>query len=232
MRTPFALSSAIDKVVAILVLVVIVPLAYPQIVAAAGIQNAGENALVFTVEHSNQIQSIKNSTNLVTAEELALADPEYQYQLAFKEQLHAFFVKRNSPLADCVDTIVAQENMDKILALANAEGGFRHYKNNNMWGVGGSKLWKLGDTLCEGVVGMNDFLENYPRRAVKKYADQTFDEMNCVYKQPCGNHWVKNNKATIKILDGLRAEARKIAMARISAPVQVAGTADIELAIK
>jgi hypothetical protein len=63
----------------------------------------------------------------------------------------------------------------------------------NCWGVGGSDLWDMGENLGEGVVAMNRFLNVAPMRSSIKYSQMNFEQMNGLYKQPPGDHWVYNN---------------------------------------
>lgn len=133
MKAPFTLSSAIDKAVAVLVLVVVIPFIYPHFVAAAGIQNAGENALVFTVEQPNQTDITgTSSTKLASYDEIAQADP-----LVIK--LQTYLESHNSPLAQYASEIVQQPQWQRALAISYQESHFGLYcYEENCSGIGGA----------------------------------------------------------------------------------------------
>lgn len=102
----------------------------------------------------------------------------------------------SSPLAQYADVLVELKNWKKIIALSNAESSMcRKYviAKSNCWGVGGNNLWEMGDNLGEGVSKMDYFLNHYPLKSKVKYSQMTFEQMNGLYKQPAGDHWVYNN---------------------------------------
>lgn len=126
------------------------------------------------------------------------------------KQVKAYLSAYNSPLVDAVPTLITLKNWKKIVALSNAESSLcRKYPvgTANCWGVGGSDLWDFGTNLTQGVIAMNHFLENYPRRSAVKYSQMTFDQMNGLYKQPAKEHWVVNNEVIyddlIKLENGI-----------------------------
>jgi hypothetical protein len=133
-------------------------------------------------------------------------ETELKKQRTLTGALSVYLRAYNSPLADYADIIVKTDNWKKILALANAESSLcRKYltHTNNCWGVGGSTLWTMGSNLSEGIVAMDDFLKNHPRSWDTKYADMTFEEMNGLYKQPPGDHWVYNNQSIYEDLTNI-----------------------------
>lgn len=169
----------------------------------------------FIIPHETLAQKTEEPASLVFVlgdhgEYIALLTSQaqkdyYQSQLRQKlarkqkliEQVSNYLKQYNSPLAGAVPTLITLKNWKKIVALANAESSLcRKYPASlaNCWGVGGSELWDLGGNLTEGVVAMNHFLENYPRRSVVKYSAMSFDQMNGLYKQPAKDHWVVNNE--------------------------------------
>jgi hypothetical protein len=124
---------------------------------------------------------------------------EIDRQLELEQKLHDYLAAQGSPLADYTSTLVQVPNWKKIIALSNAESGLcRHYPTNksNCWGVGGPDLWYMGSNLSQGILSMNNFLENYPNNSQVKYAQMTFKQMNGLYKQPARQHWVDNNQST------------------------------------
>ena len=114
-------------------------------------------------------------------------------QLTIK--LKTYLNAQRSPLAEHADVLVSVKNWKKIVALANAESTMcRKYPvpTANCWGVGGSNLWDFGSNLSDGIIGMNKFLNQYPKRSNVKYSEMTFNQMNGLYKQPAAKHWLYN----------------------------------------
>jgi hypothetical protein len=133
-----------------------------------------------------------------------------QRQLKMNAALKKYLEEKRSPLAPYAATILQQNNWKKILALSNAESTMcRRYIESlsNCWGVGGSDLWDMGDNLGEGVVTMNKFLNQAPMRSKIKYSQMNFEQMNGLYKQPPGDHWVYNN---LEIYNELTALERSV----------------------
>jgi len=119
-------------------------------------------------------------------------------QKLLAEKVAEYLRVRRSPLADYAETLVSVRNWKKIIALSNAESTLcRRYPTHlaNCWGIGGADMWDMGDNLGQGVISMNHFLNNYPRRSAVKYAEMSFDRMNGLYKQPPADHWVYNNQS-------------------------------------
>ncbi len=110
-------------------------------------------------------------------------------------KLKVYLDAQRSPLAEHADVLVSVKNWKKIVALANAESTLcRKYPipTANCWGVGGSNLWDFGNSLADGILGMNKFLNNYPLKSKVKYTDMSFKQMNGLYKQPAAAHWLYN----------------------------------------
>jgi hypothetical protein len=110
-------------------------------------------------------------------------------------KVKTYLTANRSPLAEYADVLVSTKNWKKIVALANAESTLcRKYPTTtaNCWGVGGSNLWDFGNSLSDGILGMNKFLNNHPTRSSVKYAEMSFKQMNGLYKQPAANHWLYN----------------------------------------
>lgn len=238
MKASFTLRSAIDKLPIILGLITIVAwVMYPATVKADNsLQNSGEQALVFevkilpaasvTVDTENQDQNLSNQTQVRLAslsyQELVSANMDQIVKDAYKEQLRSYLTAKGSPFAQCVDLLVELPNADKILSLANAESalGLRAPSGKyNYWGIGGAKLWKMGNNVCEGIQSMDNFLTEYPRRSAVKYKDMSIVDMCGLYKQPCpgkaNHHWVKNNNVVLNQLKTLKAQAELVAEAKV-----------------
>jgi hypothetical protein len=131
----------------------------------------------FTLRHENAVEKLRR-------------------QLRMNDALKKYLEDKGSPLAPYSATILQQNNWKKIIALSNAESSLcKRYPTDlaNCWGVGGSNLWDMGENLGQGVVAMNKFLNTAPSRSRIKYSQMNFEQMNGLYKQPPGDHWVYNN---------------------------------------
>ena len=116
-------------------------------------------------------------------------------QQKLTQKVRSYLQTQKSPLANYADVLVTTKNWKKIVALSNAESSMcRNYPTSkaNCWGVGGSDLWDMGNTLSDGIITMNKFLNNYPLKAKTKYAQMSFKQMNGLYKQPAAAHWLYN----------------------------------------
>lgn len=204
-----------ERLVAAVGLLLMTFMVYPETLLAAQVAKAqAPEALVFEINsNKSQTSNTEVKEKLLGIEDLQLADPNYHLEILVKEYLE----KRGSPLAECTHILLteAPDNWEKILSLANAEStlGKRYPKHTaNMWGVGGSRLWDFGETPCDGVRGMNNFLNNYPKRGMK-YKDMPIEKMNGLYKQPARAHWANNNYVILRKLAELKAEANRLALA-------------------
>lgn len=225
MKAPIALSSAVEKALILVAFLPVVTMVYPETASAAyAPQNNGKTALVFQVNSKSKTEIIPEQIPVLTDEQLSNTDLDNQTKITYKQILRNYLVAKQSPFADCVDTIVELKNADKILALANAESALGRRApvgKHNYWGIGGSNLWKMGNNVCEGIVSMDNFLNEYPRRSAVKYTDMSFVDMCGLYKQPCpgkaSHHWVKNNLAIINDLTAMKGEASMIAKDKVEA---------------
>ncbi len=226
MKASFTLGSAIEKAINIVAVIgVMVWVMYPYITVKAdnSLQNLGESALVFEVKSIpnsvNTDQNLSNNQSSVSYATLASQDLGYQTKQAYKDLLRDYLTQRRSPFAECVDQLVELQTADKILSLSNAESGLGKRApvgKHNYWGVGGSNLWKMGNSVCEGVQSMDNFLNEFPRRSPIKYKDMSIDRMNGLYKQPRAIHWSNNNNVILNDLAGLKSQAQQIAFAQIN----------------
>ncbi len=242
MKASLNLGSAIDKGIQFLAFIpVLVWILYPHLVAQAdfSLQNEGKTAQVFEVK--GQIPNPANEDQIVVAAasnvevaqlsqipslayaELAAHDLDFQTKNTYKDNLHNYLTSRGSPFANCVDTLVDLKNADKILSLANAESGLGLHSlpgTYNYWGIGGGRLWKMGNNTCEGIVSMDNFLTEYPRKSAVKYSDMSLVQMCGLYKQPCpgkaSNHWVGNNQALLIQLNHMWTQSAQVAYDRVS----------------
>lgn len=163
------------------------------------------SSLVFDIgNHYAYMQQLQKSAKQFYQQQTLLKELEKQNKLAAR--LKAYLVSQRSPLADYASVLVKQNNWKKIIALSNAESTLcRKYPTAtaNCWGVGGSDLWDMGSNLGEGVVSMNNFLNNHPLKSSVKYSQMSFERMNGLYKQPPADHWVYNNQAVYDDLSAL-----------------------------
>lgn len=171
---------------------------FAQIIPAAA--HGQDNGPVLVFDSGNtDVQDYLNQINQT------LKDQYYQQQLikqALYEQtlaakVKAYLEQQGSPLADYASTLITLRNWKKIISLASAESSMcEHYPQatSNCWGVGGAKLWNMGDNLGQGIVAMNHFLNNYPLHSGVKYSQMSIDQMNGLYKQPPADHWINNNQ--------------------------------------
>lgn len=148
-----------------------------------------------------------------------MTDAYYQQQIILQaarqelltQRVRAYLVAHRSPLAEYTATLVSMRNWKKITALSNAESTMcRRYPvaTANCWGVGGADMWDMGDNLGQGVVAMNHFLNNYPKRSSIKYSEMSFERMNGLYKQPPRQHWIDNNQVVYDDLTAIEASVQ------------------------
>ncbi len=150
--------------------------------------------------------SVNDVNDYLETRSQELSDAYYKEQVRFQilrqqkltEKIRSYLQAQGSPMAEFAQTLVTLRNWKKIVALANAESSLcRKYPTSkaNCWGVGGANLWDMGNDLGQGIVSMNHFLNKYPLRSPIKYAQMNFDQMNGLYKQPPGDHWVYNGQS-------------------------------------
>jgi len=200
----------IYKTIIALLLVTLLPIIAPHEAYAAkdGILLAGRTVFE-SGDHIDYLQAMEEGASFDYRHETAVL--KLQRQLKMNGMLKEYLVSKRSPLAEYSATLLQQNNWKKIIALSNAESTMcRRYIEHlaNCWGVGGSKLWDMGDNLGEGVVAMNKFLNAAPMRSKVKYSQMNFEQMNGLYKQPPGDHWVYNNLAVYNDLTDLEKSAK------------------------
>jgi hypothetical protein len=177
------------------IIVALMTTVFPQKSFASEIENEIEEKIVFEAgDHTQFLDEILDEASFQYRHETAVQ--KLQRQLKMGNALKKYLQEKRSPLAEYSATILQQNNWKKIIALSNAESSMcRRYieEKANCWGVGGSNLWDMGENLGEGVVGMNKFLNTAPSKSKVKYSQMNFEQMNGLYKQPPGDHWVYNN---------------------------------------
>ncbi len=211
LKARFATLALKHKFFLVVALLSLVSTLLPQITHAEilPVQKKTTAGLIFDLQDKSYYELIDQMTKkLILQYNQEALKQKTQRQLALARKVKEYLLSHGSPLADYTTTLVTQNNWKKIVALSNAESSMcEHYPvaTSNCWGVGGSNLWDMGSHLGEGVVSMNKFLNNYPLRTKVKYSQMSFDQMNGLYKQPAGDHWVFNNKVIYQELQTLEA---------------------------
>jgi hypothetical protein len=192
------------KSAAAVILVSMLSLVVPHDAYAQEVEPQPIIPLVFEVgDHTQYVSELEAAADFEYRHLTAVQ--KLQNQLRLTEALKDYLRANRSPLADYAHILIQQNNWKKIIALANAESTMcRFYpaQTANCWGVGGSNLWDMGNNLGEGISAMNHFLNTAPYRSSIKYSQMNFEQMNGLYKQPPGDHWVYNN---LKVYNQLTA---------------------------
>ena len=195
LRATYESLGMIYKIVIALVLISLSSTVFPQQTIASETEIFISEEIVFEAgDHTQFLDEIESEASKTLKHEVAVQ--KLQRQLKMNDVLKRYLTQKRSPLAEYSATILQQNNWKKIIALSNAESTMcRRYIEHlaNCWGVGGSDLWDMGENLGEGVVAMNKFLNTSPRLSKVKYSQMNFEQMNGLYKQPPGDHWVYNN---------------------------------------
>jgi len=161
-------------------LAALLPLLMPNIAHGAGVvRTADEPTFEIKISKYNlsQINSLFNKDkDPIEVDPVALR----------KESLRKYFTEvRPSRFVGSVDTLAEQPHWRKVIAISFVEStlGKRCYFNN-CWGITYSSGLAKFKTLDEGIKVHNDLI-------ARRYADKTYQQMNCVYVQPCNPRWVK-----------------------------------------
>lgn len=198
-KANFTALSIQQKFFFLLFLFSLIPTLIPQQTSAAYlITEDYKPKLVFDTNTSDHwgflVQLSQEATDTYYADQLKLDKAK---QELLSQKVKEYLQEKNSPLAEYAFVLVTVRNWKKIVALSNAESSMcRKYPTQlaNCWGVGGSKMWDMGDNLAQGIIGMNHFLNAYPKGKTK-YSQMSFKQMNGLYKQPAADHWVYNNES-------------------------------------
>jgi hypothetical protein len=60
----------------------------------------------------------------------------------------------------------------------------KHHYYNNCWGITYSSGLAKYPTLDDAIIDTNRVLDKF-------YANKTYEQMNCVYVQPCNPRWLR-----------------------------------------
>ena len=149
--------------------------------------------LISFLESVNITTTDVKNDNPVTVESQLPADPCEER----REKLYAYFTQiRPSRFANHVETLACQENWRRVTAIAFVESTLGQACNyNNCWGIT-RKDGKLAryKSLDEGIVAHNDLI-------ARRYANKTYQQMNCIYVVPCNPRWLKGALQIEKELD-------------------------------
>ena len=207
LKASFSTLKLKQKIILIVFLFSLVVSAFPHEAYAASFYNPLPDLpkpLVFDLRDKsfqNYLTALSQKFTSIYQEQKISEEAMRQQRLAI--ELKKYLEQQRSPLANYSDTLASVKNWKQIVALSNAESGMcKNYpvSKANCWGVGGANLWDMGNSLADGIIVMNKFLNQYPLRSELKYSDMSFKQMNGLYKQPAAQHWVFNAQ---KVYDDL-----------------------------
>jgi len=202
--------SLFSKIIIVFTLISLINIVFPVETMAFETSIPVPASMIFEVgDYQDHVTQINFSVQKQYTHEQTVA--MLRRQIHFQETLKNYLRSQGSPLAEYTGIILEQNNWKKIIALSNAESSMcRRYPEQlaNCWGVGGSNLWDMGDNLGEGIKAMNNFLNNAPSKSRIKYSQMNFEQMNGLYKQPPGDHWVQNNLVVYNQLSELERSVR------------------------
>jgi hypothetical protein len=119
-------------------------------------------------------------------------------RIGLEYKIKAYLDAKNSPLAGSAATLATLPSWRLIIALAGVESSFcrnageKWIEAKNCWGIGDHTPWDFGDSWDEGVKAMQRFLDNFPQRSQKKYAQMSVKELNGLFKQPATIQYASN----------------------------------------
>jgi hypothetical protein len=178
------LRSATGKLTILVTLSLLMTGVHPAISQANGLQNSQDQSLVFEVK-------LIPTENSIRYDHVLHSDPRF---LALQRYLE----ERKSPLAEpeYVEQLLRTENLERIIAIVTIESSLCRFvpaKTYNCSGIT-NKNGKYQQFKDFGgwIDRMDELLSN------KRYAGRTFEQMNCVYVQPCNPNWVRVTKKVHK----------------------------------
>jgi hypothetical protein len=228
MKAPFALNSAIEKTLALIVFLPVIFLAYPELAVAANpAQTNGKKALVFEISSKSAV-SLKSTEKLLTYDELAAYDANTNINVFLVPKVQAFLESKGSPLAPYASEIVKQPQWQRALAISYVESNYgKRCADNNCSGIGGSpshKSWRRYPTKLEWFKDLTMLLEKPTYK--EKYT--SCNTMNGVYN--AGSHtWVNGCNSASNQLLALTAQAEQERFAYIH-PTMTTATAELTIA--
>ena|SRR3990167_1686597 len=228
MKAQIFLESAIEKALAVAILLTTVPFTYPEAALAAEV-HADEarmtQSLLFEVK-PNQKENLIHGPQL-TYDEIIAQDPLVQ-------KLTAYLEKHNATLAKDAHKITTLPQWQRALAISFVESNFcEKAKNNNCGSLGvapGHKLWRRYPTKFDGLADLSRLLE----KPMYKERLNTCQKMKGVYVVPGSSRWVNGcNKISNDLVTLTReAEAERAALISAASGSVVASSIHTELAYK
>lgn len=211
MKTLSTLKSVINQssLSAVIALVVIAPLIYPEMVAAAGLPTSGNQGLVF------QINTTLQNQNSLSIQQVAQQDP-------LVIDLQAYLDARNSPLKDYVPQLIQHGNWPMIIAISQVESNMCiHHYYYNCSGIGGQQYLRKYGNFGEWINDMSNLL-------AARYNGWSLGKMDGIYVQPYSRNWLYGSTKTLAELVDLqnKALAERAALAQ---SITAAPTADLAL---
>lgn len=187
MRTSFnARLSSKEKIIASAILFSLISWIHPG-VSMAFAETGQEKDLIFEI-NSDQIKILENQNSLKN--QIAIENTHKKVNL-----LREYLEKKNAPLADYTEILLAQEDWKMILAISNAESNMGkrcyHYNCSGIYarydrGYAGLKKY---ENYAQWIVDLQALLD-------RRYEGWSLDRMNGVYVHPRSANWYK---ATTKI---------------------------------
>ncbi len=186
MKALFTSRSPIDQtsVIAAATLISLAFWIFPEASLGAGLDSAAlapgqkNDALVFEIKNPETVTQTPqiNQTSL-SFDTVVKNDPLVQ-------NLKTYLETRNSPLANYTESIVLLPNWKKDLAISYIESHMCVQQlYNNCSGIMTNKGIKSYSDFGQWAADMDKLIST-------RYQDRSFEQMNCVYVQPCSKNWV------------------------------------------
>ena len=144
-----------EQVVTYLSLLVVVLWVFPQSAAAQSFPAPNQPKLAFEIKFENLISpsSSTSATRDIPGSPVNV--------------LRSYLLRKNSPLADHVETLLLQPNWEIILSISHAESNMcKRHLGNNCWGIGGAKYHRFYPTFAQGIVDASVLIEKYQDRGL------------------------------------------------------------------
>lgn len=104
-----------------------------------------------------------------------------------KDAIKTFLESKQSPLANEVETLLAQKHWRLLIAISAIESQYcKKQLGFNCWGVGGDSAYRYYSSYRAAIIDANDLITHWQ----EKGRWLTPEDMNCHYVQPCNSNWV------------------------------------------
>jgi hypothetical protein len=179
----------------------------------ASASTANKTRLVFEIKNLQNISTLNiptyqqlaaYGTNGSAAEETVTEEVEkIDPAIVNAQVLRTYLAKKNSPLADYSETLLAQENWKLVLAISNGESTMcKRQRNYNCWGIGGAWNLRQYSSFEEGIVDVNRILTD-------KYVARGLDSPEKIVNRYVGHpnsNWVVAVNQILNQLNSLPLE--------------------------